>query len=295
MSLQLDLFRDSRAVVLVNEAIHALTARDLSRAKEAISDLRDYDAADEHLRPLQALLHLVTQWTGPAPQASAIAQAAEWIEEKLQNASGVLGKNAQQFLAGFHDELADIARGLPYDAGHPKGHRAWSCLRASRWSEAERAALDIKHYKTCTDALHWLTLARYRLSGLKAARPTLLAAALCEPKRFPVLMAALDDHTLQQEWESFQDASEWGSVDTEQLAAWFPAWYLLEFPASAADVAEVDFPSSPAGRAAKQVLHLLELERQGMGKRLIAERESLRGLNRDLFDIYLQRRSVQHH
>jgi hypothetical protein len=292
MAIQLDLFLDSRSVILANEAVSALTARDVRRAAGAIAALRQYDPSHEQLPKLVQLASHLDEWKKPAGETAEIARAACWLDEEMEEASRVLGPGAPEFVAFFFRDLAQAAAGMGYDPAHPKAHRAWLFLRCSDWAQAEEAALSIPNSDECPDALHWLAIARYRSRGLEAARPDLFLLALRAPERVAAVLSELADEALGQEWAAFQDAFE--SESMEVLAAWFPAWYLVEYPAAAKELENLAFPGSAPGKATRQMLRLIDLERQGIGNRLIREREKLRTLNPALFRIYLMRRTMRH-
>ncbi|MFN0317127.1 MAG: hypothetical protein ACKVQA_19060 [Burkholderiales bacterium] len=292
MAIQLDLFLDSRSVVLANEVVAALTARDVRRATSAIAALRQYDASHEQLPMLDRLALRIALWKRPASESGEVARAARWLDEEMREASTVLGAGMQTFMESFYLELAQITGGIAYDSAHPEAHCAWQFLRSGKWAQAEEAALIIPNASECPDALYWLAIARYRNRGLDAARPALFALAMRAQDRFAALLEELGDEVLGLEWDAFQDACE--SESMEPLAAWFPAWYLVEYPAAARELENLALPGSAPGRAARQVLRLIDLERQGIGPRLIAEREKLRALNPGLFRLYLRRRTVRH-
>ena len=295
MTTQLDLFLDSRSVVLTNEAIVALVARDAERASNSINQLRCEAPEDANLRAFDTLACALGQWCKPAPNTAAIARTVSWLENQVTLAATlVLGPAAPAFMAPFFRELADVAQGLAYEPARPSAYRAWLCLRCGEWAEAEEAALAMPCPSQCSDALHWLCVARYRIRGLAAARSSLFALAWLEPARLASLLADLGDELLAQAWRTFERASEWESIDEIQLPAWFPAWYLLEHPGVAKELDEVVFPDRPPAQAARLALQLIELERQGNWRKLTGQREQLRRVNPDLFGLYMTQRSVQY-
>ena len=245
-----------------------MTARDTGRAADAIAGLRRHEPSHDQLPMLDRLVSRIGEWEKPSSHGADIARSAVWLDEEMQNASRVLGPGAQEFMASFFRELALIAGDADYDPARPKAHRAWLCLRSGEWAQAEEAALSIPNAGQCPDALHWLGIARHRSGGLDAARSVLFELAMREPSRFAPVLAELGDEVLDQEWDAFQDACEW--EHTEALAEWFPAWYLVEYPAAAKELEDLIFPDTSPGNAARQVLRLIDLERQGICNRLIS-------------------------
>jgi hypothetical protein len=292
---QLDLFLDSRSVVLTNEAIAALAARDAERAASSIGELRNLGPEDPNLPTLDTLASALKQWCKPAPDRAAIARSASWLDDAIAPAaSRVLGGAAAAFMGAFFRDLAEVARGLAYEPTRPAAYRASLCLRCGEWAEAEEAALAIPRPQQCPDALHWVCIARYRSFGLTLARSALFALAWHEPQRLARLLGELGDESVEQDWQTFECASDWGSVEETQLPAWFPAWYLLQHPGMGTELHDVVFPDTQPAQAARLVLHLIELERQGNWRKLTVQREQLRQMNPDLFALYMGQRSVRY-
>lgn len=293
--MQLDLFLDSHEVVLANETVAALLARDPPRAAAKVGQLQDEGPDHPALPALKLLVDALTGWEPPAREPAAIARRVAWLQQEVTPAaSAVLGGSARAFLLPFLHELADAARGLPYDGRYPDAHRARLCLLVGDYGGTEEAALAIPGWIGNPDALRWLSLARYGRDGLDATRGTLFQLAWRAPAALPPLLGELDDALLMREWHAFEAACAWASIAEDELAAWFPAWYLTEHPGAAAQFRDTTFPDTPAARAVRLLLRLLELERQADVRALPAQRASLRALNPDLFALYMARRAVHH-
>ncbi len=293
--MQLDLFLDSRAVMLANDARLALAARDARRAKAALRELRveapDYPGLDA----LEALAAALADWSLPPADAAAIERAADRLDRDVVPAAlRMLGDGAAPLIASFFHDLAEAARAVPHDPARPRAHRAWLCLRCGEWGEAEAAADSIPEPRTNPDALHWRCVARYRRLGLDAVRADLFALAWRAPARFALVCGELGDELLERDRAQFEGAGNWESLDESVLAAWFPAWCLLEHPALGASLKEVELPDLPAADAARVLLDLLELERRGDQRRLVAKRARLRELNPELFALYMANRATRY-
>jgi hypothetical protein len=292
---QLDLFLDSRAVMLANDAVGALAARDAPRAGVALERLRSEAPDHPALPSLRTSVRGLAEWRRPGADPQAILAAVRWLDDELAPAARrVLGDAAPAFVTEFFRELAEAARGLAYEPGYAQAHRAALCLRCGEWAEAEEAALAIPGAARCSDPLQWLTVARYRRDGLAAARPTLFALAWHAPNRLAAVRAELADDLLEREWQAFERACEWESVAEAELPAWFPAWFLVEHPVAGKELGELTFPNTPAASAARLLAALFALERRGDQRRLAGERERLRRLNPELFALYMAYREVQY-
>lgn len=293
MSVQLDLFIDSRGVILANRAIDAILARDASDAARSIAELRAEAPDHPALLGLETLAAALLEWPQRVGDASQIIAVAVRLEQEIAPvATQVLGLQAELLLAAFFRDLARTARGVSYEPTKAKAHRAWLCLRCGDWSEAEEAALAIPSANEIPDVLHWLAVARHRQRGLAASRPTLFALAWRQPRRLASVVAELDDQLLTHDFQMFDRACEWESVEAAELSAWFPAWYLLEHPAARNDVAGAESLATPAAMAARLLMRIIELERQADWEALIALRKQLRLLNLDLFSLYMARRAA---
>ncbi len=292
---QLDLFIDSRGVILANEVLTALLARDAPRALQRLDDM-SRDASDHPRLPaLETLVHALAGWEPPVRETVAIARLVADLDDNVGPAAEVaLGPEAAAFLGGFFRELAAAAEGLPYAPAYRSAHRAALCLRCGDFSGAEQAALAIPDWNATPDALHWLTVTRYRVGGVDAARPSLFGLAWRQPTRLRPVLAELADDLLDRDWDAFEQSRDWEQVSEADLPAWFPAWYLIEHPATGKALDGVVFPDTAPADAARALLRLFALEREGNSRALVELRHRLRDLNQELFSLYMARRTVRH-
>lgn len=295
MSHQLDLFLDSHAVVLANDAVRAIRERDGMRATRVAEELRVEAPDYPGLTSLETLARFLAQWHPSARDAATIVSIVRVLEDEIAPAAGAaLGDGANDVVAPFFRDLAEASRGIDYDRSHAKAHRAWLSLRCGDWAAAEEAALAIPGADNIPDALHWLTVARHRQQGLSAARATLFALAWHEPGRLAEVIEELHDETLERDFTAFHDSCEWPNTSPADLPAWFPAWYVLEHPVAAADVDHGKRSGAAPSRSARLLARMLDIERQGEWKRLVALREELRSASEDLFSLYMARRAVRY-
>jgi hypothetical protein len=291
---QLDLFFDSRAVMLANEVADRLVARDAQGAGSALAALEREDAAHPAAAALRVLVQFASDWDLPAEQPSDIARAAARLEEHIApGAAHLLKERARAFVRPYYLELAATAARLPYDPGYPRAHPAFLLQQAGDFAASERAVLKMPAWKRTPDALRWLTLARHRLRGLAVARATLFALCWSAPARAAGLVGELADEALQRDWDAFV-ASDWSATPDPEVPAWFAAWYLIQHPAAAGDLELASCCPGAASDAARLVARILDREREGSSTALVHLRRRLRDLNGDLFALYMQRRTVFH-
>jgi hypothetical protein len=290
--MQLDIFNDSRDVMLRNDVLSALQQYDAARARRALQAL-----ANEYPDDI-ALVHfgsIVTALEGrsmvPFDRHEAALQARQSLSHEVQPAVAhvFLGQTGATWLAPLWAELAGRAAALPFRPDHADAHAAPLFLLAARWAEASDAISHIASWRRIPAPLCWMTEARYRLDGLDAAWPLLVELAWLSPSRFDQLLSRLGDSSIKTLRRVF-DTSFDGAGDIGDLA-WFPAWVLTE-KAGLAPLFKQAEPSrrNPPERAAKTMLELLSLERQGRHQELLETRRELQALNAALYAAYMKTR-----
>jgi hypothetical protein len=292
---QLDLFLDSRAVVLTHEIREALLARNATHAAALLRQATVDVVEHPDLPALMQLAQHISDWRSPSRDTQSIAVAVTSLEnEWAPKAEAALGPRAPRLLQQYFRELSELAQGLAYDPAQPTAHRSSLCLRAGDFAEAEQAAAAIAQAQESTDVLITLVLARHRLHGLEAARGALFALAWHDPARVPAVLVELNDELLERDWRAFEIAADWDSVPAHELAAWFPAWYLMEHPAAAAEMDASSLPKAVGADAARSMILLLDLEKEGNSRALVAARQRLQRLNAEFFELYMARRKVRY-
>ncbi len=182
---QLDLFLHSGAVMLANDVLDALLARDRGRAMKNLHRLRAEDADYRQLGDLQTLCDVLRDWPFPGSDAAEVAQAVRTLAHTVQPAARhALGNRSVDFMRPFWSELASVVRPFRYDPAWPEAYRAGLLIRAGEYTAAEQAAASIPHAEDHPDAWHWLAVARHRSQGLEASRSALFRLALLAPERF---------------------------------------------------------------------------------------------------------------
>jgi hypothetical protein len=290
--MQLDIFNDSRDVMLRNDVLSALQRYDAAGARRALQALtNEYpdDVAQVYFGSIVNALE--GRSTVPFDRHEAALQARQALSHEVQPAVAHVfpRQSGATWLAPLWAELAGRAAALPFRADHADAHAAPLFLLAARWTEASDVISRIASWRRIPAPLCWMTEARYRLDGLDAAWPLLVELAWLSPSRFDQLLSRLGDacvNTLRRNFDTSFD----GAGDIDDLA-WFPAWVLTE-KAGLAPLFKQAEPSrrNAPERAAKVMLQLLSLERQGRHHELLETRRELQALNTALYAAYMKTR-----
>ena len=293
---QLDLFVHSHAVVLANDVIAALLARDAARAAECLDRLRAEEPGHRVRKALETLCHALAEWPLPSANPVEIAEAIRRLEADTHPAAlTAMGEKAAQFMRPLWRDLAQAAKPHAYDAAFPQSYSAPLHLRCGDAETAAIAAQAVAHHEENVDALYWLAVARYRMDGLAACRTPLMRLALLGPERLPEALSEIDDPLLNRDWHAFHVACHWLDPENQTVAAWFPAWHLVEHPGIRIDCGDSKtLPATRAGQPFITIPRLLELEKHGYSTALVSARSRLRDLDPDMFAFYMARRDAGH-
>jgi len=322
---QLDIFNDSHDVMLRNDLAHAVLARDVAMAIQALARLAQAypdDSAVGRGEVLVAVLHDMTGLAAQAVQAVQAVQAAQpaqpahpaqpalgsaaiardaqrrhFNETVVTAAIDLLGAQAAApWLSPARKHLAQAHAGLPWDPQNSDDHAAPLRLAAGCWQEAADAVASIASWRRIPTPLAWMLQARYRLHGLDSIWPLLAELAWLAPAQLAGLLAELADPLLQrllrrfnQQFEPQEEAG--AAAQPEADLAWFPAWVLTETPAL---VQQLALAQPGQHRRPEQgfraLVHLLGLERQGRHADLMQQRKALRDIHAGLYRAYMASR-----
>jgi hypothetical protein len=293
---QLDLFVHSRAVILTNDTISALLAREAAQASACLGRLSAEVPDHGQLTALKTLSRALSEWPLRSTSPTEIAAAVEWIRGEVHAAAlATMGGKAADFMRPFWQDLAHAGRSHPYDAAIPQSFCAGLYLRCGDVRAAARAAESIPDWERNADALHWLAVARYRIDGLNTCLAPLMRLALLAPQQLSIALAEIADPLLQRDWSAFHSTCDWLDPDDETANAWFPAWYLVEHPEVRIGAGDVtSLPTPQAAQTFSVIARLLELEKGGYSAALIPSRRRLRDLDSKIFAFYMARRHVNH-
>ena len=288
--MQLDLFAHSRDVMLRNDVIAALRKRDAGAGREALAVLSAEYPRDSLLAPLQVLLNTLAAPVERFPGHDGAAVALNTMDTVVvPSANLVFGpKEARDWLGPIWGSLASAAAGLSYNFERPHSHAAFMSLRGGDWAAAQAQAAAIASWRRIPIPLAWMAEARFGEGGLDSAWCLLVELAWIHPSSFSALARRLEAPALRELLDQFTVAFE---SDDESELAWFPAWALIAEPALASMVrgAQVCNDTAPE-RAARLVMELLTLERQGRHADIVAHRKRLRDMHAGLFARYMSTR-----
>jgi hypothetical protein len=290
--MQLDIFADSRDVMLRNDVLSALQCYDARETQQSLQRLSDEYPGDNSVSQLTILADALDLRSAAAfSDHSAAAEARCALVEKTTSAAlRIFGERAgTQWLVPLWRELAQRASLLPFRANSIDTHAAALWLQAGAWSAARDAVLTIESWRRIPAPLMWMAEASYWLDALEATWPLLAELAWLAPDRFARLAGRLGDKSLDLLLKKFHAGFE-GAGDGTDIA-WFPAWVMIEKPA----LARLLGPAQPstqtsAERAMRLLLELLSLERQGRHFELLDCRKKLQGLHASLYTCYMSTR-----
>lgn len=184
---QLDIFADSRDVMLRNDVLERLQQRDAPPARAALERLTGDYPADDALPALALLVHaLESESDAPLANHESLARTHHVLANAVVPAAQrVLPRQAvQTWLAPLWRSLARRAAALPFRGAAEDWHAAPMWLRAGDWESARTCVEDIESWWRIPAPLAWMTQARYRSDGLDAAWPLLAELAWLSPARF---------------------------------------------------------------------------------------------------------------
>jgi hypothetical protein len=297
---QLDIFADSRDVVLRNGVLDQLQRRDGAAARAALEELAAEYPDD---RALSAMTVLVRELEGgsttPFADHAVLAVARRHLEDEVAPAVRQVlpAQTGYAWLAPCWSSLAQRAAGLAFRGvqadSHAGNHAAPLWLLAGEWTAACDAVERIESWWRIPAPLMWMTEARYRTEGLDAAWPLLAELAWLAPGCFAALLTRLGDASLDALRRRF-DAEFPGTGGVDDYA-WFPAWLLVVKPALAGRLGEARVQRNRAESRATALLgEILRREHEGDQHELVSLRQKLSRLHAGLFEAYMGTRKVQH-
>ncbi len=155
---QLDLFSDSRDVMLRNDAITAVLARNAAAALAARDALAAEDQRHEALLALDILIATLGAATPARFERHDECQMARLHLERhvLPAARDLLGAQAAGWMRPGWQRLAEAAQALPFSAAQLEDHAAPLWLRANDPIQAERATAGIESWRRIPAPLAWM-------------------------------------------------------------------------------------------------------------------------------------------
>jgi hypothetical protein len=289
---QLDLFAHSRTVILLNDLVDSLLEHNTARVSERLQLLRAEAPGLPTLDALTTLGVALERCRLALAGASDMGSVIEWLDSEVAEAAVMaLGTTAPTFMRALWRELAVALAGQAYEPAHPRSHEAYCRLRAGDAPAALQALTRIHGHDLDPFVLQWTTWARYLTSGWHACRAPLFTLALTAPEYLSATLTALADPALCADWERFWLNCNWLDPREMTAGAWFPAWYLIEHPATRiAEPMPAGDSDAPPAIAFQTLKRLLTLEPGGYSPALIGARAELRRIDERLFQHYMSQR-----
>lgn len=293
---QLDIFADSRDVILRNDVLEHLQRRAAGAAQTALRLLADEFPDDGALSAMTVLTgELEHESTAPLTDPAALSIARRHLEDVVTPAARRVlpEQRVHAWLAPSWRTLAQRATGLVYCGADPEHHAAPLWLLAGDWRAARESVEAIESWWRIPAPLAWMAEAQYRADGLDAAWPLIAELAWLAPARFAALLAGLDDASLDGLRRRFD--AEFPGMGAVGDYAWFPTWLLLVKPALAGRLetarAQRDHVAS---RAMVLLAEIQRREHEGDQHELVRLRQEFSRLHAALFEMYMATRSVLH-
>ncbi|WP_235210723.1 hypothetical protein [Caballeronia sordidicola] len=209
--MQLDIFADSRDVMLRNDVLNALQRYDAIETQQTLRRLSDEYPDDDSVPQLTVLagaLDLRSSTAFSNHQSAAEARSA-LVEKTTPAALRMWGEHAgSRWLLPLWRELAQRASLLPFRADSIDTHAAALWLKAGGWSDARDAVLTIESWRRIPAPLAWMAEASYRLDALEQTWPLLAELAWLAPDRCAGLVERMGDKPLDSLLRKFYASFE---------------------------------------------------------------------------------------
>ena len=287
-TMQLDLFEDSRDVMLNNAAVKALSTHDLGAAALAIRALRDEFPRHHNLATHEQLFEQLNDFRRDLEPANLKSRHHQLIHGILPFAERLLGSALVIVWARpLWAELARAATPLVYDSDRRDIHSAPFWLAAGNPDQARSAVEKIPSWRRIPVPLAWMTEIEIKHGPSEIWWPLLAELAWLAPEKLSCLLLRAPAgvvHLGKQFLAAFENNGEYHDL------AWFPAWLLIH----RSELRELLRRAQPAqndpARAFALLLDLLHLEKTGQQADLIPQRAKLRALAPDVFADYMRSR-----
>ncbi|SAK81392.1 hypothetical protein AWB75_05100 [Caballeronia catudaia] len=196
---QLDIFADSRDVVLRNDVVEHLQLRHAVDARASLTQLASEYPKDSALPAMTVLVReLENESSLPLTDHAELAAVRRHLEEDVMPAAQRVMpvQDAHAWSTPCWRSLAQRAAPLVFCGTRTESHAAPLWLRAGDWAAATDAVNTIESWWRIPPPLAWMTEARYRAGGLDAAWPLFAELAWLAPSGFAALIAGLRDASL---------------------------------------------------------------------------------------------------
>jgi hypothetical protein len=285
---QLDLFEDSRNVMLNNAVLKSLAAYDTDAATRAVTALHKESPQHHDLPDHRQLIEQLSDFRRELQPNSLPTRHQQLTEALLPLAKKLFGgAQATAWARPLWAILAQTAAALDYDNAHPETHAAALWLAADAPDKARSAIEKIPSWRRIPVPLAWMSEIEIKQGAPETWWPLLAELAWLAPERLesllvtsPVAVNRLKMHFLAE----FENNGEHHDL------AWFPAWLLIHH----SELRDLLRPAQPAQSEPAHAFHilldLLHLEKSGQQAAQIPQRAKLRTLAPDLFADFMRSR-----
>lgn len=287
--MQLDIFADSRDVMLRNGIAEAFWSADFGLAGERIKALAAEFPDDWLLSPARTLQEADSLIPQRIESHTAAAALVEHCDKDIARAAGmVLGPKGEEWMRSqVWACLAGATADLPFDPYCPTAFSADIWLRAGVFDLASASVERIPSWRSIPLPLRWKILATVRAGGLDQAWSWLFELAWMAPEMLGQTIGELGDPLLV----GLADVADRIFEGVDGAMCWLPACALITEPALAVIAAGArPAKETDATRAYACVCALLSLERQGRQREVAEQRKRLRGLSEGVFREYMRNR-----
>jgi hypothetical protein len=305
LTVQLDLFLDTRDTQLRNSAIDALRRRDGLAFRVAVGLLRMDFPHDHSLADLDLLysamdlpkdVHDASLLDIPMDLPDDVHDASpERIAERLVHIDTqlvpalrrLLGEApAIRWLEPFFKRLATRVEARVFRREHAPTHAGALFLRGNDLAAARAAIARIPSWRRIPEPLAWMTEIAWREDRPAEYWPLSAELAWIAPSLFDSVLSRAAPKNVRRLHSAFLSEFE-PDGDESGDSAWFPAWLLVEHSELLEYFRPIDpHPSNPA-RSCALLVNLLTSERLGLSPGLVEQRLCFRSLAPRLFARYM--------
>jgi len=275
---QLDLFHDSRGLLLEEEIRNALAERRGAEvAREKVQLLMEHDPGHHAIRGFLRLIQASDEGNDSAPTER--LRELEAIEPLAQH---LLAYRARDFLVFQWSVLAESLARVHFNPDLPRLHASYAWSRAERWGAVSKAVEAETDWRQHPFLLHTHAGAAWRRRNLATARQDWMELCWEWPDEFEraISSSSFPDALLVDLWTRYSDADP--PLETE----YFPGWLLMEDRGATAAVPPDRAPLDERGRVYRLIYRLVT------GDDDIEVRKELAEIHPGLFRRFLSRQSA---
>jgi len=285
---QLDLFEDSRDVMLNNAVLKTMASYDTDAATLAVAALHKEFPQHHDLPAHRQMLEQLSDFRR-ALQPNSLPTRHQQLTQTLLPLARQLFGSAQAIVWArpLWAALAQTAAALDYDNAHPELHAAALWLAADAPDKARSAIEKIPSWRRIPAPLAWMSEIEIKQGTPVTWWPLLAELAWLAPERLESLLLSAPvavNHQKKRFLAKFENNGEHHDL------VWFPAWLLIHH----SELRDLLRPAQPAQNEPAQAFHLLldllHLEKTGQQAAQISQRAKLRALAPDLFADFMRSR-----